>query len=181
MNHMKKPQAYTKAHTPQQLAAATIGFLRGETDQTPAHLGPIDEETVCLVEDLVRINELGFITDNSQPGERDEFGSQRAWVDGYCDNMTAHRIDRALASSEVIVISYCPADRASGSLPITRLADGTPTTFAGRYWYESAQGLYENSTELNSWLRTSVCLQIIDPVWGRNDALWPRLIAALKD
>lgn len=66
------------------------------------------------------------------------------------------------------------------SLPVTRNSDGTPFTWAGRYDYPDFQGNYENGTMLDGWLRSSVFVTVIDPVWGRNDVLWPCLVESLS-
>ena len=50
------------------LNAGIIRFLRGELPTSPWHLDPVDEETLPIVESLVRLNRLGYITSQGQPG-----------------------------------------------------------------------------------------------------------------
>lgn len=179
MRDSDRAPEFAQARNPQQLADAVIGFLRGSIGWTPTHLGSPDPETEQIADALVRINQLGFITDGSQPGMSNEHGIQRAWVDGFCDRDTADRIDRSLASSELVTFTIKTNRESFASLPVTRSSDGTPFTWAGRYYYPDFQGNYENGTTLDEWLRSSVFVTVIDPVWGRNDVLWPRLVEAL--
>lgn len=44
-------------------------FLLGEIPETPYHCGPIDDETIPLVESLLRLHDFQLLTDNSQPYE----------------------------------------------------------------------------------------------------------------
>ncbi len=64
----------------------TIAFLRGEKTATSYHFGPLLLESTTLVEKLVRLNELGFITTNSQPGGHDSWHGhkiqKRLFVEG---------------------------------------------------------------------------------------------------
>jgi hypothetical protein len=63
----KVKQLFSQIQNFAELCKVNILFLRGEIPMTPYHLGPIDEETVPLVEKLVEINRLGFLTISGQP------------------------------------------------------------------------------------------------------------------
>ena len=57
-------------------------FLLGEIPETPYHGGKIDDETIPLVESLLRIHDFQLLTDNSQPYEhqrRSKFDDE--WVE----------------------------------------------------------------------------------------------------
>jgi hypothetical protein len=74
-----------------ELIQANVQFLKGYLNRSPYHCGPIDTETLPMLEDLVELNELGCITINSQP-PIDEFyfldsmchqTQQKSYVEGY--------------------------------------------------------------------------------------------------
>jgi hypothetical protein len=44
-------------------------FLLGEIPETPYHAGPIDDETIPLVEGLLKLHDFRLLTDGSQPYE----------------------------------------------------------------------------------------------------------------
>lgn len=52
----------------QDLINTNVMFLQGKIDSTPTHMGKVDEETIPMLDTLVKINQLGFITTQSQPG-----------------------------------------------------------------------------------------------------------------
>jgi hypothetical protein len=73
------------------LIKVNLLFLNGKLKMTPYHLGPIDPETFPFLTKLRKINKMGFVTVNSQPGTCKEFDSteetylkeQRAFLQGF--------------------------------------------------------------------------------------------------
>lgn len=63
-------EVYKAAKSYADLKYATVAYLQGKVYSTLHHLGPISEETVPLVDDLVRINAHGFISISGQPACR---------------------------------------------------------------------------------------------------------------
>ena len=51
-----------------ELNATVIRFLRGELSTSPWAGAPVDPETVTILEPLIRVNKLGYITSSGQPG-----------------------------------------------------------------------------------------------------------------
>jgi hypothetical protein len=51
------------------LIEANVAFLEGRVAGSPTHLGPVDQETIPLLKNLVKINKMGFITLQGQPSE----------------------------------------------------------------------------------------------------------------
>lgn len=43
-----------------------IAFLKGNCD-SPTHEGPVEHETNCILDSLIKINQMGFLTLDSQP------------------------------------------------------------------------------------------------------------------
>lgn len=169
------------------MAQHTIRFLRGEIPQSPNHLGPIADETKPYVDALVKINELGFVTTDSQPGGRGR--SQRSYLTGLCSRATAESLYR-LNQSDLVVMVYdvysqhtpnvdCPA-RLSGGVPVT-IDDGKPFTFVGHYMNDfehwNLSWTFAKANELCE-------VTLIDPDWNRDpltlDGLFWRACQALR-
>lgn len=77
---------FEAVETIEDLQQRTIDFLEGRLSATSYHFGPLMAESSPLVDVLVRLNRLGFITTNSQPGrrftERGAAYGQRCFVEG---------------------------------------------------------------------------------------------------
>lgn len=63
------------------LKYVNIAFLQGKVNYTPYHHGPIDTETVPLLDDLVRINAHGFISIEGQPATYHSKFIAKTWED----------------------------------------------------------------------------------------------------
>ena len=59
---------WERANSYEDLIILNFLFLRGIVSCTPNHGGPIDEETIPLVGNLIKINKKGFLTTQGQPG-----------------------------------------------------------------------------------------------------------------
>jgi hypothetical protein len=77
---------YEAAESVEDLKRMNIAFLKGDISATAYHFGPLMPESVPLKDKLVELNELDFLTTNSQPGTSFRFqGSQyeqRFYVEG---------------------------------------------------------------------------------------------------
>lgn len=69
-----------------QLQGLMILFLNGKLTYNPWHATEVDPETVPLLEDLIKLNDLGCVSIEGQPGECDEDVIQRAYLDGFVQN-----------------------------------------------------------------------------------------------
>jgi hypothetical protein len=65
-----------------ELQRLTLDFIQGKIIATNYHYGPLDKESNKIIKELVKMNESGFITVNSQPGEITETKRQRGYVCG---------------------------------------------------------------------------------------------------
>ncbi len=70
-------ESFEAVRSVQELTEQTIAFLQGETAATSYHFGPLLAESGPLVEKLVQLNKLGFITTGSQPGGEDRYQGAR--------------------------------------------------------------------------------------------------------
>jgi hypothetical protein len=117
------------------LNAGVIRFLRGELPTSPWHLDPVDEETLPIVESLVHLNELGYITSQGQPGtfiypikniktgeivtsKKDPdvryIELQHGYIDGIISKSKIHTVlSRAMKDSTVCVCMYDYSNRHS--------------------------------------------------------------------
>jgi len=173
-------------------------WLEGKIDHLPAYGGTApDPETEPLIPALAALNRAGFFTENSQPGELTDHLWQRATVSGFCDEELAIRIHHAIAQTGLIGF-ICLPDAKNEILPIPVTLDrsdsppddGQEQIAPGvkiHTWTgcpadaESIDHFYvsELSPAAVAVLHNSWQLEIVDPVWGRNDLLWPVLVSAV--
>ncbi len=76
---------------PAQWSAMMIEWLQGKLDTIPGHRGPPSDETHQIRDELIRMNQVGFITAGSQPGLDSPRLRQRAYVTGCAPAPLAHR------------------------------------------------------------------------------------------
>ena len=55
---------YREATTFKNLVCLNIAFLKGILNGTPYHHGPIDDETIPLLSQLIQLNKKGFLSTN---------------------------------------------------------------------------------------------------------------------
>lgn len=142
---------------------------------------PADAETDELVSVLVQMNQSGFITMSSQPGERDTRSGhmQRAYVEGICDEDVAGVLELGLSLTELVAVRFDPAVEAWASIPVT-LDRWEPFTFLGRWDTEQLDSYRNGNSSLDEALDSAYHFQMFDPVWGRNDVLWNRVNEVLQ-
>ncbi|MFF7023025.1 DUF6919 domain-containing protein [Streptomyces klenkii] len=176
-------------------AAGTLGelgelmalWLEGKVDSRPgyaARFGP-DEETVGLVPVLAACNRAGFVTDCSQPGVTGpgfdgRLWSQRAAVEGFVgDKVLLDRIRSAGSRAGLTVIAEMADGRHRGVI-VTRAGGedctGFGRTMSPRHVRHIFQGCNRQALDalVGAWQ-----VSVVDPVWGRNDVLWPVLSRAV--
>lgn len=168
--------------TLEQLGGLVAEWLEGRIS-APIYGGGPDPETVALTPALAQLNRSGFVTVDSQPGEIDERWAQRAAVSGYCEEDVAERLASISVRGDLVVISQPAGLDAAYQLPISRTRNYTFTIACG--------SLAPTPEDAGSWpwpglnpqmrvaLRSAWYVDICDPVWGRNDVLWPTLTAAM--
>jgi hypothetical protein len=67
----KDTMDWSDARTFADLVVLNVRFLRGKLKETPYHGAPVDEETVPLLPKLIRINQLGFVSTQGHPADRE--------------------------------------------------------------------------------------------------------------
>ncbi|MFB7515727.1 DUF6919 domain-containing protein [Streptomyces sp. NPDC056144] len=159
-------------------------WLEGRIDSWPGYDGPFgrEEENGArhLIPPLAELNRSGFVTTNSQPGTVDQYGRQRAWVEGVVHDHSP-LLDRLLGLRRqgFTVLRGWPKQ----TTVITE-DDGRPFTTVGGFHLRRDDttrtwcGIGRRA--LREVKRHGAQLHIIDMQWGRDDRLWTALTAAAR-
>jgi len=103
----------------------TLAYQPEDFATTPA------PETRPLVPVLAPLNRAGYVTTNSQPGVALRAGSgQRAFVTGYCDDLSLRRLERAVRDTDLVLLAFRPDDRGGEPVVVT-MRDGAEATWLG--------------------------------------------------
>ncbi|MEM6570552.1 MAG: hypothetical protein AAF957_19225 [Planctomycetota bacterium] len=155
-------------------------FLRGQLDRFPGWgAGDLDDESDALEDVLVAITGLGMLTVASQPGRpfspghdgRDWAG--RAFVGGFASaDGEAQVRERAVAEGLVVLAEPAGGDGGRFSVP-AGLRDGLPYLVLETGGREAELEIFlkEVGPDAHRELSALPFLWIVDPVWGRRDAL----------
>jgi len=167
-------------------AHAVLAWLDGHVTSLPSHQGPPTDETLELLQDLRQLNQGGLVTMNSQPGRPD----QRAFLD------VVTSPERAVQLAVLARRHGLWADAWPLAAPPTELQAIVVTrepwctiSFCRAVDPDDGTGLGVD-TEVGEHIRGSVVqlvpaptadqcwsVQVIDPVWDRQRALWDAVTA----
>ena len=181
---------WKNAQSVAELGNLMADWLEGRIPTRPGYCDTRpDEETNHLLPVLTVVCRAGFVTTNSQPGHPLVRGydgrmwRQRAFVEGWiADAALLNRIRGALKRAGMTVVAHGPGSRGGDCIPLVE-ADGE---------IQAAEGDYPGHRRMSNtdWrdigrhatneLRRSTYLTLIDPVWGRDDRLWPALAGAIR-
>lgn len=162
----------------------TARWLEGGSSYQPGHLAAgFDEETAPIAAALATLNRNGLFTKESQPGLMSGTAAQREYVTGFCSAAMAGALLALSTRTELVTVAHAPGEESSAAIPVT-LAGTEVTTVLGssenpvdeeqiRDWAE------ETNDHLALLLADSWYVEILDPVWGRNDVLLPAILGAL--
>ncbi|KRE83443.1 DUF6919 domain-containing protein [Arthrobacter sp. Soil764] len=164
----------------------TARWLEGGSSYQPGHFAAgSDDETKPIASALAELNRNGLFTRESQPGIRADDAAQRQYVTGFCSAGTAGSLLALSTRTELVTVAHAPGEASSAAIPVT-LAGPEITTVLGssenpveedqiRDWAD------ETNDALALLLADSWYVEILDPVWGRNDVLLPAVLVALKE
>jgi len=176
---------WRQATTLEAAGELTARWLEGGSSYQPGHFAPgFDTETVALAAALAELNRNGLFTKESQPGILADGAAQREYVTGFCSAGTAGELLALSTRTELVTVAHAPGEASSAAIPVT-LAGTEVTTVLGssenpvdeaqiRDWAD------ETNDSLALLLADSWYVEILDPVWGRNDVLLPAVLQALK-
>jgi hypothetical protein len=181
-------ELWGNAQTLRELGELTAQWLEGDIESQVGYapyVGPSDE-TQDLIPTLAALNRAGYLTIGSQPGTEGGDGQtswmQEASVQGFADDATLARIRAACEDTDLVVRAYrTPRHK----WPFRgRLDKGGPLAYhacgGNQMGLSNVQRCLNGVGDdafvdvLNSWQ-----VAVIDPVWTRNDLLWPTLTAAV--
>lgn len=163
-----------------ELGELTAAWLEGTLAFIPTYGDRPDPETLPLVPALAAMNRAGFWTNNSQPGEHGADGYvQRAWVCGYCNESTSNTIVAAAVATDLVVLATPAVFESWVQIPISRLGN-KEWTWSGGHTPPTRDSLEDTPAAFDAVVE-SWYVEVIDPVWGRNDLLWPTVTAALVE
>ena len=161
----------------ERLAALNVEWLEGRADDYPLYGAEPDPETVPLIPMLVAMNRAGYATTFSQPGELGDNWNQRAAVEGYCEEATASKLVQLTIDGDLIVLAYGPGEESLLQLPVTT-AGGRVHTIIGQV-ADPLDDMPDVEPGIVIGLVSAWTVAVIDPVWGRDDLLWPAVVDAL--
>lgn len=166
------------ARTLEDLGNLTAQWLEGGITHLPAYYGDApDPETTPLISYLATYNRAGFLTTDSQPGQPFEDGcGQRAWVSGFCSEETCDEIRAACLGTDLIVI-YTPPLLDNPTQIVVTIDDHAEYTWIGGSLDETNIDHYygQDCPLALDAIKSAWQIDVIDPVWGRNDLLWATL------
>jgi hypothetical protein len=176
---------WRQATTLEAAGELTARWLEGGSSYQPGHFAAgSDDETKPIAAALAELNRNGLFTKESQPGIRTGDAAQRQYVTGFCSAGTAGSLLALSTRTELVTVAHAPGEASSAAIPVT-LAGPEITTVLGssenpveedqiRDWAD------ETNDALALLLADSWYVEILDPVWGRNDVLLPAVLTALK-
>ncbi|CAN7148976.1 DUF6919 domain-containing protein [Arthrobacter sp. LjRoot14] len=177
---------WRQATTLEAAGELTARWLESHSEYQPGTFAPsIDEETRPIAAELAEINRNGLFTKESQPGMRGDAGhSQRQYVTGFCSAEAAAELVALSTRSELITIGHAPGEVSAAAVPVTFDGGAVVTVLGSSENPVDEDALRDWSEETNDalalLLADSWYVEVLDPVWGRNDVLLPEVLAALR-
>jgi hypothetical protein len=169
------------------LAAAgelTARWLEGKTEYQAATLtARYDAETEPIAAELSALNRSGLFTKESQPGLRTDNSAQRQYVTGFCSAEAAVDLLALSTRTELVTVAHAPGEASSAAIPVTLDGDEVVTVLGSSETPVEEEQIRDWAEETNETLALLLAdswyVEILDPVWGRNDVLLPAVLAAL--
>jgi hypothetical protein len=175
---------WRQATTLEAAGELTARWLEGGSSYQPGHLAAgFDEETRPIAAALAELNRNGLFTKESQPGLLTGSAAQRQYVTGFCSASLAGELLALSTRTELVTVAHAPGEASSAAIPVT-LAGTEVTTVLGSSENpvdddQISDWADETNDALALLLADSWYVEILDPVWGRNDVLLPAVLGAL--
>lgn len=115
-----------------ELQDLMLDFLNGDLETTPWHLGPVDDETNLIIYKLKTINDLGFVTTDSQPGICQEITSpegkkwnerQRGYITGFMEKGKFKKFVKKIMNCDVMIIENGNPPKIHSREPLTKTSE----------------------------------------------------------
>jgi hypothetical protein len=176
--------AWRQAITLPAAGELTARWLEGHSEyQAGTFTASYDAETAPIAAGLAALNRDGLFTRESQPGLRSAGLAQRQYVTGFCSADVAAELLALSTRSELVTVAHAPGEASSAAIPVT-LDGGEVVTVLGSsenpVTEEQIQDWADETNEtLALLLADSWYVEILDPLWGRDDVLLPAVLDAL--
>jgi len=190
-------------------------FIEGKVDSVPTHLGHLEEESAAIVNHLLKINSLGVLSIDSQPGSilqiqhtelmhrgeicnvTDLESKQRAYLECLLPKKLFKKLQKGLLSSEFILfyeriselgvepeyIHHIPVTITSYLYGDKKYQLAETTLPVGIFLWGDSLDIIMSSTEDENKKNISkdmYSVRILDPIWGRLDYLFVKIIEVLS-
>jgi hypothetical protein len=169
-HYRQQRRRWREARSVEELGQRGAEWMRGELGAHPGGYDVPAAETEPLRPVLARANAAGFFTDQSQPGGRwvEHVGlvEQRAFVSGFLARDDLLEFRRHLEGAGMLVLDSMTHDE-----PLSK-EDGVVVT-SGRW--KVCRDFSHISSAASRDLDQAACLDVIDVVWCRENALWDAL------
>lgn len=165
---------WREAKSINDLGSLVAKWLRCEKSVIPGHVGPPDPETEHIVEDLIHLNEHGFITVNSQP----QLFMQKSWVSGIATYETSRIIADRAREARLLVLRE-PLEREFRRRSLWQSITGA-TVIEPPYREHLISREVTLREELETALKHAVALDIQDPGINKRH-LWDTVRGALEE
>jgi ribosomal protein L37E len=172
------------------LCELTALWLEREIAEYPGYgepgagIGP-DPETEALVPTLAAVNRAGFLTIASQPGTPAGPGfdgatwEQRAAVELLVDLDTLLRVGEMAEGTGLLGIAHASlvrrCRRCGDGIIVSRREDEPTCEFGSHLPMGERRLMFRGCRRAWPRVRRLYQVALVDPVWGRNDVLWPWL------
>ncbi len=176
--------AWRQAITLEAAGELTARWLEGKSEyQAATFTVRYDAETEPIAAELSALNRSGLFTKESQPGLRTENGAQRQYVTGFCSAELAVELLALSTRTELVTVAHAPGEASSAAIPVTLDGDDVVTVLGSSETPVEEEQIQDWADESNDTLALLLAdswyVEILDPVWGRNDVLLPAVLAAL--
>lgn len=172
-----------------ELQKLTLDFIKGKIIATNYQYGPLYKESQKIINELIKMNEFGFITINSQPGEITENRRQRGYV---CGLIKKNKLDKFIELlyeiSSHIYIRHTHDDSLISSL--SRIG-----TYPEWFWISEDNNnkythVINKTYPFEYFIHTDIYeelnenyyeIEIIDLEWGRENYIHHKITVVLEN
>lgn len=156
----------------ERMCEMTVKWIsRDGVKSTPGYLSEPDPETDLIMNDLILLNQNGYLTSNSQPGRRGLGWKQRAWVTGYCDRDRFEKIANIRSERFVVIGHTTDKSGMPSAKPIyVTKKFGRGVSGVVPEWYPYGIGEFKAT-------HSKINFHAVDLKWGLHGELWEALCA----
>lgn len=177
-------EVWRQAITLEAAGELTARWLEGKSEyQAATFTAGNDDETGPIAAALAALNRNGLFTKESQPGLQSGASAQRQYVTGFCGAELAGELLALSTRSELVTVAHAPGEASTAAIPVTLDGAEVVTVLGSSESPLEAEQIQDWAEETNETLALLLAeswyVEILDPVWGRNDVLLPAVLAAL--